>query len=237
MEAASLQSIGFAVLCGIVPSLVWLYFLLKENVRCPEPRALVFIAFIAGMFAVLLAVPIESYAASVLPSGLPVIFAWAIAEETLKYALAAVFILWNRAVDDPIDIVINMITVALGFSALENTLFLITPFAHGDLMNGLVTENLRFVGSTLLHVVASSAIGFSLAFSYKMNRFLRTIAAALGLILAVSLHTLFNFFIINQNGSETIFAFFVVWTGVIIFFALFEILKYFRYRNLPANTC
>jgi RsiW-degrading membrane proteinase PrsW (M82 family) len=237
MASASFQAIGYAVVCGIVPSLIWLYFLLREDARCPEPRALIVIAFIAGMLAVPLVIPIESYAQSVLPDGLPVIIAWAIAEETIKYALASIFILWNRAVDESLDLVIYMITVALGFAALENTLFLITPFMHGDITNGLVTDNLRFVGSTLLHVVASSAIGFALAFSYKSSRIVRIFAAAGGLILAVALHTVFNFFIINQNGSETIVAFFVVWTGIIIFFALFEILKYFRYRNLPPNTC
>jgi hypothetical protein len=29
----------------------------------------------------------------------------------------------------------------------------------------------------------------------------------------------------------------LVWGGLILFFALFEVLKYFRYRNLPPNTC
>ena len=237
MESASFQVIGYAVLAGIVPPLIWLYLLLREDKRCPEPRALIFMAFIAGMIAVPLVIPIESYASNNLPAGLPVIIAWAFAEETLKYAVAAVLILWHRAVDESLDLVIYMITVALGFAALENTFFLITPFVHGDFANGLITDNLRFVGSTLLHVIASSAIGFALAFSYKRSRVVRIAAATVGLILAVALHTVFNFFIINQNGSQTIIAFFVVWTGVVIFFALFEILKYFRYRNMPPNTC
>jgi RsiW-degrading membrane proteinase PrsW (M82 family) len=237
MESASFLVIIYAVLAGILPPLIWLYFLLREDKRCPEPRALIFMAFIAGMLAVPLVIPIESFAANNLPDGLPVIVAWAIAEEVMKYAVAAVFILWHRAVDESLDLVIYMITVALGFAALENTFFLIAPFAHGDLTNGFVTDNLRFVGSTLLHVTASSCIGFALAFSYKKSRPVRILAATIGLILAVSLHTAFNFFIINQNGSQTTIAFFVVWTGVVIFFALFEILKYFRYRNMPPNTC
>jgi RsiW-degrading membrane proteinase PrsW (M82 family) len=234
---ASFQAIGYAVCAGIIPPLIWLYFLLREDKRCPEPRALIFMAFVAGMVAVPLVIPFESYAANHLQDGLPVILAWAIIEETMKYGVAAVFILWHRAVDESLDLVIYMITVALGFAALENTFFLITPFIHGDFANGLITDNLRFIGSTLLHVVASSAIGFALAFSYKKSRPVRIIAAACGLILAVALHSAFNFFIITQNGSQTIIAFLVVWTGVVAFFALFEVLKYFRYRNLPPNTC
>jgi RsiW-degrading membrane proteinase PrsW (M82 family) len=237
MEVLSVQSIGFAIICGIIPPLIWLYFLLREDARCPEPRSLIFIAFLTGMLAVPLVIPVESYAASILGNGFPTVVAWAIAEETFKYGLAAILVLWRRDVDESIDLVIYMITVALGFAALENTLFLIQPFASGDYMNGLVTDNLRFVGSTLLHVIASSAVGFSLAFSYQKSRIVRIFAVAGGLILAVALHTFFNFFIINQNGGGTLVAFFTVWTGAIIFFALFEVLKYFRYRNLPANTC
>ncbi len=237
MDIASFQSILYAVTAGILPPLVWLYFLLREDRRCPEPRALIFIAFIAGMFAVPLVIPFETYASSTLPNGLPVVIAWAAAEETIKYAIAAVFILWRRAVDESLDLVIYMITVALGFAALENTFFLVTPFAHGDFSGGLITDNLRFVGSTLLHVIASSAIGFALAFSYKKSRTVRIFAAIGGLILAIALHSIFNFFIITQSGSQTIVAFSLVWGGLILFFALFEVLKYFRYRNLPPNTC
>ncbi len=234
---ASFQTIAYAVCAGILPPLIWLYFLLREDRRCPEPRALIFLAFVAGMIAVPLVIPFESYAASHLADGVPVIVAWAIVEETFKYGIAAVLILWRRAIDESLDLVIYMITVALGFAALENTFFLITPFAHGDLMGGLVTDNLRFVGSTLLHVIASSAIGFTLAFTYKLSPVVRALAAASGLILAIALHSVFNFFIITQNGSQTFVAFIFVWIGVVAFFALFEILKYFRYRNLPPNTC
>ncbi len=244
----SFQSVLYAVVWGVVPPLIWLYLLLREDARCPEPRALIFIAFIVGMFAVPVVIPFESYSLSYAMSHFvgcsdatstcpPAIIAWAVIEETAKYAFAAIFILWRRSVDESLDLVIYMITVALGFAALENTFFLLTPFAHGDFTNGIVTDNLRFIGSTLLHVVSSSAIGFALAFSYKQPRVIRTLAAAGGLILAVALHSLFNFFIITQNGSQTVVAFFIVWTGAVLFFALFEILKYFRYRNLPANTC
>ncbi len=237
MESASFQAIIYAVIAGILPPLIWLYVLLREDKRCPEPRALIFMAFIVGMLAVPIVIPFESYASTHLPDGLPVIVSWAIIEELIKYGIAAVLILWHRAVDESIDLVIYMVTVALGFAALENTFFLITPFAHGDYSNGLITDNLRFVGSTLLHVVASSAIGFALAFSYKRSRPIRILAASAGVILAIALHTLFNFFIITKNGSQTIIAFFVVWTGVVVFFAMFDVLKYFRYRNLPPNTC
>ncbi|MDR3547620.1 MAG: PrsW family glutamic-type intramembrane protease [Candidatus Pacebacteria bacterium] len=251
----SMSAIGYAVLGGVAPALVWLFFLLREDARCPEPRTLIFLAFLGGMITVPLVLPLESlsynyalahFTECVADSTcLPIIVMWATIEEAMKYTVAAALILWRKDVDEPMDIVIYMITVALGFAALENTLFLLSRFADGQVFGAagaLALDNLRFIGSTLLHVVASSAVGFALAFSYRQvttvgGYAIRASAAAFGLILAIALHTLFNFLIINQNGSDTIAAFFVVWTGAVVFFALFEVLKYYRYRNLPANTC
>lgn len=233
----SLETLGYAFLGGILPAFVWLYFLLKEDSRCPEPRSIIVLALIAGMASVPLALPLERLAVLTLPAGLPVIVAWATIEETLKYALAALLVLWRRSVDESPDLVVYMITVALGFAALENTLFLIAPFGDGRLLEGFLTGNLRFIGAMLLHVVASSAIGFALAFSFKKGRPHRTAYAAAGLILAISLHALFNFLIIEGSGSYTLLAFFFVWSGAVCFFALFEILRYVRYHRLPKNTC
>jgi hypothetical protein len=97
------------------------------------------------------------------------------------------------------------------------------------------------MGSTLLHVLSSSAIGFAMAFSYRKKSRARAAYATVGLILAVALHALFNFLILptGPNGvAHTLDAFFTVWTGVLVFFALFEVLKYFRYeKSLRKNVC
>lgn len=233
-----LATIGYAFIGGLLPALLWLYFLLKEEERCPQPRWAVFLAFLTGMASVPLVIPFEDYMAHTLAAGLPLIIGWATVEETMKYALAAVIVLWRRtAIRNPVDLVATMLTVALGFAAVENALFLLDPLSEGRFLAGFVTNNLRFIGSTLLHVVASSAIGFALAFSFTASRPLRAAAASLGLVLAIALHAIFNFFIIQQDGTTTILAFFTVWTGAIVFFAAFEILKYFRYRTSAPNTC
>ncbi len=236
------MTLGYSFLGGVLPAMIWLYFLLKEDSRCPEPRHMIIIAVLAGMIAVPLVLPLEHIAIITLPKadpgpGTSVLIAWATIEETAKYALAAILVLWRRWVNESVDFVIYMITVALGFAAIENMLFLIQPLAQGHIAASIATENLRFVGSTLVHVISSAAVGFALAFSFKLNRTLRAFAAAAGLVLAIALHSLFNFLIIMRDGSHTLLAFFIVWTGAVVFLALFEILKYFRYRKLPKNTC
>ncbi|HVB20277.1 MAG TPA: PrsW family glutamic-type intramembrane protease [Candidatus Paceibacterota bacterium] len=226
-------ALGYAFLGGLLPSFIWLYFLLKEDARCPEPRSLIALAFVAGIVAVPIALPLEQYAKANLAGEFPVLVAWALIEEILKYLMAAVFILWRNAVDEMPDYVIYMITVALGFAAGENMLFLLAPIIGGQVAATLFTDNVRFLGSTLLHVIASASIGFALAFSARKSPLTRIIAAALGLILAVVLHTAFNLLIISQSASTTLTAFFLVWTVAVVFFAAFEVLKYFQYHNIP----
>ena len=229
-------SLGYALIGGLLPSLIWLYFLLKEDARNPEPRHLIALAFVAGMATVPLVLPLEQAVNAAHLSGLAVIIGWATIEETLKYAAAAAFVLWRSAVDEAPDYVIYMLTVALGFAAAENMLFLLAPFSAGNLAAGLVTDNLRFIGSTLLHVLASAAIGFALAFSVRLGSIWRTVAAAGGLILAIALHTAFNTLIMQSTGGAALNAFFLVWSAAVVFFAAFEVLKYFRYRDLPEPT-
>ena len=234
-------TLGYAFLGGLLPPFIWLYFLLKEDAGHPEPKKLIALAFVAGMAAVVPVLFLEQYAKASLVGDstvltMPVVTAWALIEELLKYAVAAAFILWRNAVDESPDYVIYMLTIALGFAAAENMLFLLAPLSDGSIATSIFTGNLRFLGSTLLHVVASATIGFALAFSKAYGPSGRVAAAALGLILAVALHTAFNMLIIDQGASTALTAFFLIWMIVVVFFAAFEVLKYFQYRNFPNNT-
>ena len=230
-----LTTISYAFFGGLLPSLIWLYFLLKEDARHHESRKLITFAFIAGMIAVPIALPLEQYAQANLTGSLQVFTAWALIEELLKYGFAAALILWRPVVDEAPDYVIYMITVALGFAAAENALFLISPILNGNIAGSIFTGDVRFLGSTLLHVFASAVIGFSLAFSIKGKHAVRAVAAGVGLILAIVLHTAFNTLIINSGTSSTLSAFFLVWIVAVIFFAAFEVLKYFQYCNSIKN--
>lgn len=223
-------TLGYAFLGGLLPSLIWLHFLLKEDATHPEPKQIIVYAFLAGMLAVPIALYAELYTKGYLTDTLSVLTAWALIEEVLKYAMAAFFILWRHAVDEAPDYVIYMITVALGFAAAETMLFIYAG-SNGNLITGSIISDTRFLGATLLHITASGVLGFAFAFSSMKGPLWRIIASASGLILAVALHTAFNMLIINTGTSTTFAAFFLVWMVAIVFFATFEVLKYFQYRN------
>jgi RsiW-degrading membrane proteinase PrsW (M82 family) len=221
-----MEAIHFAVafLCGLIPALFWLWFWLREDKEKPEPLLLIAITFIAGMAVVPLALPLQKYAID-LYSGRDLILVWVIIEEVLKYAVALCIILWNRAVDEPIDMVIYMVTLALGFAALENALFVLNPLAAGDYLNSALTGSFRFLGATLLHVLASGTVGVFLAFSFYKRTSVKLIYGMLGLFVATVLHALFNFFIMDASGEAILGVFLFVWFGIIILFLLFEKIK------------
>ncbi len=219
------QVFAIASISGLIPAVFWLWFWLREDRSRPEPILLVIITFIAGMAVVPLALPLQKLAIDVY-TGSNLVFIWVVIEEVLKYALAVGVILWNRAVDEPIDMIIYMIAVALGFSALENILFLVAPLTAGDYLNSAVTGAFRFLGASLLHVLASGTVGVFLAFAFYKSKLTQIGYGMIGLCVAIVLHTLFNFFIIDGSGETILGVFLFVWIGVIILFLLFEKIKH-----------
>ena len=124
-----------------------------------------------------------------------------------------------------------MITAALGFAALENTFFILGPLLDGNLFEGLITGNLRFIGASLLHTVSSAVIGVAIAFSYYKQARLRHDYLIFGIATAIVLHTVFNFFIIQESGVHIFIVFGGVWLAAIILLLLFERIK--RIRKYP----
>lgn len=227
---AEINSTYFAIafLAGLIPALFWLWFWLREDKARPEPRSLIASAFIAGMLIVALVLPLQKFAMERF-SGQNLVFVWVIIEEVLKYAAALVVVLWNKAVDEPIDTIIYMITIALGFSALENALFIFNPLEDGDYVTSFLTGNFRFIGATLLHVLASGTVGIFMAFAFYKRDFVKIVSATVGLFIAIILHALFNFFIMNpsaeSSGQTVLGVFMFVWMGIIVLFLIFEKVK------------
>lgn len=221
----SVQTLFFALLGGIFPALLWLWFWLKEDKKRPEPRGLIMLAFIAGMVAVPLVIPIEQAIKEFsVNTTLLIIVLWAATEEIMKYGAAVLIVLRKKAVDEPVDTIIYMITVALGFAALENTLFLLNPDI--GIVDSILTGNLRFLGATLLHVLASAIIGVAMSFSFYKSKLKQKIFRNIGLVLAIILHSLFNFFIINNNEEKILIVFLFVWVGIVILLLFFEKVKH-----------
>jgi len=224
-----IKSLIYALLFGIIPALIWLKFWLLEDRKRPEPRGRIFAAFIGGMIIVPIAIFLERM---MVPEGInintlpaKIIIGWSVIEEFLKYGASWVLVLRTKDYNEPIDPMIYLITTALGFAAMENALFVLEPIQNGLLLQSIITGNMRFIGATLLHVLASGTLGAAIAFSFYRNNFVKGRFLWAGLILAVSLHALFNFFIIKSTNIGIFLVFGTVWILVIFMILIFEKVK------------
>ncbi len=230
-----LNTILFALGGGVLPSIAWLWFWLREDRKHPEPTYAIVKAFIAGGLAVFVSVFLEKITKSRIESilsmpaaSVAVIASWAAIEEATKFTLAYFSSLKNKYNDEPIDSMIYMITVALGFAAVENTMFLLNPLIQNKLFESLLTGNLRFLGATLLHVLASSVVGAGLALSFNKSKKVKTFAGVLALIFAIVAHFAFNYSISELNiDLMRVFAF--VWVGLVALLILFEKVKRIKF--------
>ncbi|MBI2046517.1 MAG: PrsW family intramembrane metalloprotease [Parcubacteria group bacterium] len=221
----STDTLFYALLGGILPAVLWLWFWLKEDSARPEPRGLILFSFIAGMASVLPVFPLEQFAYAKLGGGILLLLSWAFIEEIVKYGVTVFADLKTRFFDEPVDAPIYFITVALGFSALENVLFMLSPLNNGEFIDGLITGNMRFLGATLLHVVASGIIGMAIGFTFYKRRAVQVIATIIGIAFAVAVHTAFNFFILQNGEKNMLTVLLVLWIGVILLLYGFEKVK------------
>lgn len=219
------STFAYALISGILPALLWLWFWLKEDNLHPEPRFVILLTFLAGMFVVPLVIPFQQIIASNFSDQTTSYLLWASTEEIAKFLAAYAVALHTKFLDEPIDAVIYMITVALGFAALENTFFILKPLVSGDTVQSIITGNLRFVGATLLHVVSSAIIGLFIALPLYKRWLQKVLYLSFGILLSIALHTAFNLFIINSEGGNTFIIFACVWASVVFIILMFEKIK------------
>lgn len=220
------HTIFVALLGGILPAVFWLWFWLKEDKLNPEPRGLIILAFLSGMLATATAYPVEKLiAANVNGSDMTLLFCWAVTEEALKFLAIYIVALRSKYFDEPIDAVLYLATIALGFAALENAMFLLNPLGDGDAIATIMLGNFRFIGATLLHVAASGIVGVTLALTFYSKRSTRQLGAFVGLLGAVTLHTIFNFSIIVSEGRYLYEIFVALWIFILGILLICEKIK------------
>ena len=215
-------------------------FWLTEDSDHPEPQLRLLKTFGAGALAALASIVLENIVSQVSGISTPtnngdssifltfgsivVVIIWAAIEETTKFIAARNVALITPDDDEPLDPLIYMITAALGFAAMENTLFLISPLIHQGITAGIVSVNLRFLGATLVHTISSGVLGLFMSFCFYSQRTKRTVYIVLGLIAATTLHALFNLAIIKADRN-IIPIFGLVWMCVIVLLYMIEKVK------------
>jgi len=212
---------------GLVPSIVWLAYYLRKDAH-PEPNSVIRKVFLWGMLATLPAIALELGLRSLfsfLPFSQEVILILyiflgvALIEELLKFLVVRFAVYKDKALDEPVDLMLYMIIAALGFAAFENILILFGLGPSSPVSNIVALTLVRLVGATFLHALASGTLGYFLAHSFFDPKKKYWYVAA-GLFVATLLHGLFNFYILEMQGAAKLLVPAVILLGLAIFVSL-----------------
>ncbi len=219
----------YALMGGVLPAIFWLWFWMHESNDHHEPKDVIFLSFIVGMIGVFVVYPLQKISISIfnlMDGELSSIYIWAIIEEAVKFGGAWIIALRHKHIfDQPIDSFIYMMSVALGFAAMENTLFLLTPLFNGDVVASVLTGTARFMGASLLHVAASGVFSVFIGYSFYKKELGKATWAFIGLIVAGIIHTIFNYIIVISDEQNMFIAFSFVWISIILLILSLEKVK------------
>lgn len=211
---------------GVLPSLIWLLFYLRKDAH-PESNRMVLKIFFYGILMALPAILLEMGILNflkelklplILFTFLSIFIGIALVEELLKYLVVKEKVLDHPEFDEPVDIMLYMLIAALGFAAAENILILFSLgpiFLPGEVFTISV---LRFWSATFLHALASGILGYFLALSIHDTK-KRGWLLILGVGIATLLHGLYNFAILELEGTLSWLIPIVILIGSAIFLA------------------
>jgi RsiW-degrading membrane proteinase PrsW (M82 family) len=192
------------IIFAFLPSFIWLLFFLRKDIH-PESKEMILKIFLYG---VLIPIPtifiskgfqeLVHYTTKIFPPFiilfLEVFIGTALIEEFMKYLVFREKVSPSAEFDEPIDAIIYMIIIALGFAAFENFLVLLgLDFLSLSLFlkNAFLLSLFRFVSAIFLHALTSGIFGYFLALS-SIKQKNKGILLIKGLTLATLLHGFYN---------------------------------------------
>jgi len=210
------------LLLAILPSAVWLLFFLREDAK-PEPNWIIIKVYLYGALTVLPIFALElSFKKIVTGFGLPLmlipVVGAAIIEEATKLVVVRQTSLKSPALDEPTDVMLYLIVVGLGFAAIENIILFLRPVTFEQIHSAYLLSGMRLIGATFLHALAAGLSGFFLALSFTEAQ--NKLYVPFGLLLAILLHSAFNYTIIKAGGNYSLLSpVLLLVAGILILFA------------------
>ncbi len=200
----------------ILPA-IWLAFCLWLNRKHPRRKGFLAIAFLGGIISVMPALPLENFVSTISTNTTLLTILWATCEEILKLSvLLFVISIKSRFFNGPRDYLLTAITIGLGFAGLENALYILHPVLVQDLPQATLSGGMRFLGADLLHAVTLSMSGLALGFAYFESRSKKMWFTFIGIMIAITVHSIFNLLIVNADQTQSLKIFGILWIFTLI---------------------
>jgi RsiW-degrading membrane proteinase PrsW (M82 family) len=168
---------------------LWIFYFYKKD-KHPEPVFWLFVAFLLGISSAIISYYFQKNLDLFLTENWQRYLLFALIEEFFKFFVILLFIFPQKVFDEPVDAMIYMMFSALGFAFFENLFLVFSP----KTINIVSTLFFRFFGANLLHILASSLIGYGYAFLVKTRRIFPLIVSFFS---GTFLHFLYNYIIIS----------------------------------------
>ena len=168
---------------------LWIFYFYKKD-KHPEPAFWLFFAFLLGISSAIISYYFQKNLDLFLTENWQRYLLFALIEEFFKFFVILLFIFPQKVFDEPVDAMIYMMFSALGFAFFENLFLVFSP----KTINIVSTLFFRFFGANLLHILASSLIGYGYAFLVKTRRIFPLVVSFFS---GTFLHFLYNYIIIS----------------------------------------
>jgi RsiW-degrading membrane proteinase PrsW (M82 family) len=186
------------LLAAFLPGIFWIWYFHRQDRFDREPLFALVKVFVLGALAVIPAIALEYPFRSFLQGDPGTLSAlWlsfgvvGLGEESLKLLAVYVGVYRSQAFDEPLDGIVYAVTGGVGFSVVENVLY-ISAF-------GLEVAPLRAVVASLAHASFSGISGYYLGRAKFSDHAFRE--ASVGLLWAALLHGIYDFILITQLVS------------------------------------
>ena len=196
----------YYIFLGFAPAIFYVWYIYKKDRWEPEPAHQILKIFCLGIVSIVPAgllewffqsrvFQIESASMSqFLPLNLAICFlVIAPIEEFFKYSVVKTFIYPRHYFNEKVDGVVYMVAAAMGFSALENVMYILNVGMISDAYRATWVGIMRGILSTPAHAIFSGFVGVYLG----QAKFAPTKSKALwltvlGLLIGIFLHGLYN---------------------------------------------
>ena len=194
----------FTIILAIIPGILFSFFIIRQDKYEKEPKLYLAISFALGMLVTGIAYCIEKWADDKMQLytaaqnidtyehfGILMLSAFvitALTEEVLKFLPLLLFAYQRDDFNEPMDGIVYSVMIAMGFATVENILY--TQY-------GWRTTLIRAFTAVPAHVVFGIILGYYAGLA-KFNKEKQLKYLFTGLFIAVFVHGLYDFFIIQE---------------------------------------
>jgi RsiW-degrading membrane proteinase PrsW (M82 family) len=223
------NNVLYAYLISFLISTVWFLYIYKLDIFNKEKkRHLIAIFLLSCAFTLLTNYPYEFIHSlgfvnrqEFWPSLAYSIFGIGFIEETIKFISFLIILKFTKAIDEPYDYILYASIAALGFSFIENAMYLNNY--------GLHIISARALYATVAHMTFSSIIVYGLfLIKYKKTKIPAPIIFVLFYFLAIFAHGFYDFWLINKSLTK--------FQGLTTLFFLATVHIWFVMKNNTINT-